>query len=291
MCGEHSGPCFQMPRPPGSSPHVRGALLARHVVVADDGIIPACAGSTLESLTLLDSPLGSSPHVRGAHRSESLRARTPGIIPACAGSTCGLRFCISSTSGSSPHVRGARGDHSNRRVVVRDHPRMCGEHHVVLKSLSPLMGSSPHVRGALLKRLGLLHGVGIIPACAGSTRGPSRTRRAPRDHPRMCGEHYSVYLTCASYTRSSPHVRGALNEVKPRDLVQGIIPACAGSTWHPTLRVPARRDHPRMCGEHLIDAIHANQERGSSPHVRGAPGTAHERAPRGRDHPRMYGEH
>ena len=91
----------------------------------------------------------------------------------------------------------------------------------------------------------------------------------------------------------------------------GIIPACAGSTfWTGNLRI-IRRDHPRMCGEHIAPTSISTQQKGSSPHVRGAPAAVRGiGAPTGiipacagsttvfkngthrrRDHPRMCGEH
>ena len=91
----------------------------------------------------------------------------------------------------------------------------------------------------------------------------------------------------------------------------GIIPACAGSTSTLSVLRLARRDHPRMCGEHHITSIMVQRNWGSSPHVRGARGCAahvrtltgiipacagstfygHVRQHRRRDHPRMCGEH
>ena len=91
----------------GSSPHARGA---RHLGPAEAlayGIIPACAGSTLERLlrrhSKRDHPrmrgehaliaglrpclIGSSPHARGAPLKSCEIVRVAGIIPACAGST------------------------------------------------------------------------------------------------------------------------------------------------------------------------------------------------------------
>ena len=68
---------------------------------------------------------------------------------------------------------------------------MCGEHSVIYGWVSKRTGSSPHVRGA---RLGTAIGgvfTGIIPACAGSTFGPTRLVLETGDHPRMCGEHTS----------------------------------------------------------------------------------------------------
>ena len=46
MCGEHPRTPLMMPKTAGSSPHVRGALDNPVADSANEGIIPACAGST-----------------------------------------------------------------------------------------------------------------------------------------------------------------------------------------------------------------------------------------------------
>ena len=95
MCGEHVGYHFSPAVSLGSSPHVRGALMtvpkARQLL----GIIPACAGSTMQypqrrvvrrdhprmcgehfiCASIFDISLGSSPHVRGAHFENSIIPR------------------------------------------------------------------------------------------------------------------------------------------------------------------------------------------------------------------------
>ncbi len=168
---------------------------------------------------------------------------------------------------------------------------MCGEHTALGLQYDLLQGSSPHVRGARIRSREHRAGLGIIPACAGSTAGFRLRRRRCRDHPRMCGEHWLRKQPRASDTGSSPHVRGALRRRNGRRIGIGIIPACAGSTVMPS----------RM---RLSLA-------GSSPHVRGAPhrralcwccrgiipacaGSTHSPSPDSRsprDHPRMCGEH
>ena len=93
--------------------------------------------------------------------------------------------------------------------------------------------------------------------------------------------------------------------------INGITPACAGNTATIKNLSAVARDHPRMCGEHLLFMMFTNIIMGSPPHVRGtrvqdredvcylritpacagntvdSPGdTAYSR-----DHPRMCGEH
>ena len=68
---------------------------------------------------------------------------------------------------------------------------------------------------------------------------------------------------------SSPRMRGTpfLAVVLESDL--GIIPAYAGNTEYRQTTNPPRRDHPRVCGEH-VDAIDiARTSLGSSPRMRG----------------------
>ena len=152
---------------------------------------------------------------------------------------------------------------------------------------------------------------GIIPACAGSTWLFGLLCGWIRDHPRMCGEHFSCLSIFDISLGSSPHVRGARVHAPDRENDGGIIPACAGSTDCPKRHGACSRDHPRMCGEHNIVFVPYNLYRGSSPHVRGAPGARHYvwhyagiipacagststgirfRSCSG-DHPRMCGEH
>ena len=174
--------------------------------------------------------MGSSPHVRGAHNLTVDSVQNIGIIPACAGST-----------GSSPASTSS----------TRDHPRMCGEHQYAPIRRLRKTGSSPHVRGAQWVGSHAKYGVGIIPACAGSTGIIRLGRARAGDHPRMCGEHRLVPSLCSTHAGSSPHVRGARL-----------------SRSHAAL---GRRDHPRMCGEHRFALKACSKLQGSSPHVRGAP--------------------
>ena len=94
MRGEHPDHGSHIPRPVGSSPHARGAQGAGAVRRAEVGIIPACAGSTLNRTINGIRGLGSSPLARGAQGPRGEGRPEEGIIPACAGSTLEyLRLC------------------------------------------------------------------------------------------------------------------------------------------------------------------------------------------------------
>ena len=330
MCGEHRSIVGIGVACQGSSPHVRGAPKLLETFAQTFGIIPACAGSTISgkawtvdcrdhprmcgehlsfmafSSLLADHPRmcgehnvqhgtiqcyeGSSPHVRGARRQAIEFPLRTGIIPACAGSTWVRRF---------------------QQRQQGDHPRMCGEHSGITVGLAIMAGSSPHVRGAHRQRSERDQRQGIIPACAGSTRGRPSPNYPYWDHPRMCGEHSPTLAHAFGNLGSSPHVRGAHYHVRQGGGRPGIIPACAGSTSRAFMRFCTVRDHPRMCGEHESCSTGRYTTPGSSPHVRGAlplvgmmptvhgiipacAGSTHMRrsvAMRARDHPRMCGEH
>ena len=107
---------------------------------------------------------------------------------------------------------------------------MCGEHYLIIKYFPSPVGSSPHVRGALPIHLKPVLNARIIPACAGSTIEPMFRQTISEDHPRMCGEHASTNSRGRRKRGSSPHVRGAHNNVDKENWRCGIIPACAGST-------------------------------------------------------------
>ena len=153
----------------GSPPHARGADKRLMGCSGASGITPACAGSSVVSVSgwweKRDHPrmrgeqalgipisvanMGSPPHARGAVLLKSASCRHCGITPACAG--------------SSEEVHQLHG-------VAQDHPRMRGEQRLRWLSGSGCRGSPPHARGAVLVTDGERGKVGITPACAGSRR-------------------------------------------------------------------------------------------------------------------------
>ena len=125
-CGEQADSLEPAVLELGSSPRVRGAVLASSRTRQRSGIIPARAGSRLMfssgNLRNGDHPracgeqfdrmpceiptAGSSPRVRGAAETQATRLGGEGIIPARAGSSLTKQCKVSAT---------------------RDHPRACGE--------------------------------------------------------------------------------------------------------------------------------------------------------------------
>ena len=214
--------------------------------------------------------MAGDPRIRGEHESSTSRSRpSPGSSPHTRGAL-GILLAIFIQLGIIPAYAGSTSPDEAIPMKRGDHPRIRGEHHVTVVVAAPGRGSSPHTRGAHAGARALLLGGGIIPAYAGST--PSSGASLPRctDHPRIRGEHVAGRSDPHEERGSSPHTRGALYG-GPRLTVQGrIIPAYAGSTASSLLESRERQDHPRIRGEHVAGRSDPHEERGSSPHTRGA---------------------
>ena len=213
---------------------------------------------------------GSSPHTRGARRPDRRRYPDDRIIPAYAGST-----------NIAAQVEGRS----------RDHPRIRGEHMSAPTPSWKTGGSSPHTRGAPPRSCGSSFRPGIIPAYAGSTRAWRRSGTAPRDHPRIRGEHDTHLCILQSGQGSSPHTRGAPVTGSLAMTRSGIIPAYAGSTTGSAAPGISAEDHPRIRGEHPLIGECKARTPGSSPHTRGAPARRAGATAWSGDHPRIRGEH
>ena len=90
---------------------------------------------------------------------------------------------------------------------------------------------------------------------------------------------------------SSPRMRGTPMTFHGSYTEAGIIPAYAGNTTSRPCPCRARRDHPRVCGEHGKKCEQMFMEEGSSPRMRGTPSACACATWSARDHPRVCGEH
>ena len=75
------------------------------------------------------------------------------------------------------------------------------------------------------------HDQGITPAYAGKRTEGSFSYETSRDHPRLCGEKSSVWLSAIHKSGSPPPMRGKghLQLIKPQPA--GITPAYAGKSF------------------------------------------------------------
>ena len=248
-CGEHGRGYYPDFPKLGSSPRMRGAQTVVHRDMAENGIIPADAGSTppsrKPSTQYTDHPRGcgehywctsgnlyirgSSPRMRGALNLIASKRFFKRIIPADAGSTIPPCSAI---------------------VSSWDHPRGCGEHIGSKKDIIGLDGSSPRMRGAPLN----------------DEKGPAQSRIIPAD----AGSTTSCFAPPDFRPGSSPRMRGARMICGRLARTAGIIPADAGSTGSWNQQWFQLEDHPRGCGEHLSTEDRAVFLCGSSPRMRGA---------------------
>ena len=147
------------------------------------------------------------------------------------------------------------------------------------------------MRGTLVQCGLRLGDAGIIPAYAGNT--PSRRHRPSpkRDHPRVCGEHFSSCVVMVPSGGSSPRMRGTLWTCFRGGRRCGIIPAYAGNTSTIARCWNRSGDHPRVCGEHALSSKINGTRSGSSPRMRGTLSLDGVSVITCGDHPRVCGEH
>ena len=206
-----------------------------------------CGEKALRSSTS-SSQSGSSPRVRGEASKNEEKACLQGIIPAGAG-----------RSGTvAPAVE-----------PLRDHPRGCGEKAKAAYEMGLEKGSSPRVRGEAEVTPDVAWRFGIIPAGAGRSPLSSPLAGAFWDHPRGCGEKlFHAPPKCAP-PGSSPRVRGEAHVRHHGAIGVGIIPAGAGRSLWASCGILSLGDHPRGCGEKIVQRGAFSRFQGSSPRVRG----------------------
>ena len=267
-CGENVGVIEGTLGPVGSSPRVRGKLVAVLPPHHHAGLIPARAGKTRR---------GRATHpCRTAHpracgenvRSKAKPRARPGSSPRVRGKRAGGE-AVDDRGGLIPARAGKTRTPARLHTMEPAHPRACGENaYEWVKNLFS-GGSSPRVRGKLVKDAVFLCGGRLIPACAGKTASRRCGRRRARAHPRVCGENLGCRVLERGTGGSSPRVRGKRRPLRPGDVVARLIPACAGKTATPSCAARTCAAHPRACGENAQAAVVAHYRDGSSPRVRG----------------------
>ena len=176
------------------------SFLGDHPRVCGEHFVPTIMGSVSlgssrvcgEHRTLTDEngePWGSSPRMRGTHQIRDVSADIHGIIPAYAGNTRAFR---------------------RSWLLPWDHPRVCGEHSDGWSVMRTDVGSSPRMRGTPYVAFQPVVPQWIIPAYAGNTYSLPLNLSDLEDHPRVCGEHFSVASHLRVNPGSSPRMRGTL---------------------------------------------------------------------------------
>ena len=217
----------------GLSPRVRGNRIARDVVNAPYGSIPACAGEPTDT--------------RG-------RSSAPSVYPRVCGGTSLPNLLGAAVGGLSPRVRGnptcnawpATGHRSipacagepatASRGPARSwvYPRVCGGTTRSSYAMRSMGGLSPRVRGNRAVLYSGVHYAGSIPACAGEPTVCERPAMPVTVYPRVCGGTLIRTPVSRSARGLSPRVRGNLSELPALKWLGRSIPACAGEPSHTT---------------------------------------------------------
>ena len=216
----------------GITPAYAGKRIAELQTPAVSWDHPRVCGEKVPITCVPKYALGSPPRVRGKVCWRERHRPVPGITPACAGKsgrTSGLtrpardhpRACgekSTSTSmmncgwGSPPRVRGKDGNQSTGQHRGRitpayagksgfgssssaecwDHPRVCGEKLSGCVWLRVYGGSPPRMRGKVNRYPVQIPVNGITPAYAGKRPGCGILGLQRKDHPRVCGEKFSL---------------------------------------------------------------------------------------------------
>ena len=195
--------------------------------------------------------------------------------------------------GSSPHTRGAPYWLRVHKLLTWDHPRIRGEHGTVRPDASPSPGIIPAYAGSTLSStMTSNYSAGSSPHTRGA-RQPWSCRPAWfRDHPRIRGEHAGARRLPPMPRRIIPAYAGSTHaSMHGGEGNSGSSPHTRGAPARAPREACARRDHPRIRGEHNMVAGYKDERGGSSPHTRGAPRYRSPRTPAWGDHPRIRGEH
>ena len=215
------------------------------------------------------APQGSPPHVRGTAFFPFLFTKTPRITPACAGNStevgepvheildhprmCGEQLPVVSRKysvvGSPPHVRGTDPRNAAQRYHPGITPACAGNSNLFTHADILSKGSPPHVRGTDEVVRFLHKRSGITPACAGNRYKRTEEGLTGEDHPRMCGEQFSLCVPFWFSGGSPPHVRGTGFRSEFFPFYKRITPACAGNRLLLIRLLAGAVDHPRMCGD------------------------------------------
>ena len=186
--GEHERLSYPVIIDVGSPLRTRGARKNGRYLVKTAGITPAYAGSTKGDYCKMDG-LRDHPCVRGEHRRPK---RAPSDTAGSPLRTRGAHERVyrrDRRAGITPAYAGSTRLRTGRSAWSWDHPCVRGEHVSLCLAGTIMLGSPLRTRGALAEPLEPYPLLGITPAYAGSTTGPSSWGSASRDHPCVRGEH------------------------------------------------------------------------------------------------------
>ena len=211
------------------------------------GIIPARAGFTRTFASSLPRSR-DHPRSRGVYLQTKMQTgRDAGSSPLARGLLVGA-LPLGRPFGIIPARAGFTGRPAFLPRRLWDHPRSRGVYYVYAFESATGIGSSPLARGLLRTIHRSRRVVGIIPARAGFTSHPHRSRTHRRDHPRSRGVYRLKGFMTPTVGGSSPLARGLLLPSLSSTYPYRIIPARAGFTRPCARASRSSRDHPRSRG-------------------------------------------
>ena len=128
----------------------------------------------------------------------------------------------------TPAYAGKSATYGLALTPPRDHPRVCGEKNGLKRSMKKRIGSPPRMRGKVMRVFDLSKVERITPAYAGKRSAPLTLVRAPRDHPRVCGEKKPPCQPERKALGSPPRMRGKVPAAVWLPIFVRITPAYAG---------------------------------------------------------------
>ena len=185
-------------------------------------------GDVLPELGSRRPSRGSPPRARGRRRRLRATRQTRGLTPACAG-----------TSTSEPAT-----DDS-----AWAHPRVRGDVWAAWAWLVLSGGSPPRARGRRIRRVVVLSGLGLTPACAGTSLSQRARPAASGAHPRVRGDVDRLDDLTVQLTGSPPRARGRRPRLGRHRPERGLTPACAGTSGRAGPGAAPSGAHPRVRGD------------------------------------------
>ena len=233
------------------------------------GITPAYAGKSGGFRPRLPGRCGSPPRMRGKASTLAEAQNMMRITPAYAGKrhrfirndnipedhprVCGekrprARWAIP-PPGSPPRMRGKDYHIRQESDTCGITPAYAGKSRLLSALQKARLGSPPRMRGKVGAVALALDALGITPAYAGKSVFDVDDLFFGQDHPRVCGEKSGSFVQHCYASGSPPRMRGKGAEPSAVMPETGITPAYAGKRNRERLQAPAKKDHPRVCGE------------------------------------------
>ena len=163
--------------------------------------------------------------------------------------------------------KAASGIHNHAAAGIT--PAYAGKSFVKFGTTEMCKGSPPRMRGKARPWRKHKQEARITPAYAGKSVLRLNHTHINKDHPRVCGEKFTLKCGPTCSLGSPPRMRGKGTYQVRYWAIGGITPAYAGKSGYLVGAFSNFWDHPRVCGEKQKDAPAALKSLGSPPRMRG----------------------